>query len=529
MKKLFSTLGATLLATSLAVAGVAAPAAAFDNQTYLNAYGSYFYSGQPSAGLVTLRLVDTAQSSGQYYWIKLDGADLAQQGTGDGACQTQSTDGFFAGSNASSELWTGWTSTYCNVVSDTSPAIIKFQGEASSPTTSGFFKLNSSQFVAASGAQSVVVSISSDGTNWTELTDGVNPASIGIKKQLKYDANSCISFTPNASTAQLLSDNTPVTLQGGTAVAGKDFLGWASTSNASTQEYLAGDSIVLSTGRTLYAVCTAQQQQQAPSQPSQPQPSAPQQNSNFCSVGQGNYVFQTRGNGGATSGGASNCGYLVFTTSGTLPANNYVRAGYTFTGWNTQLDGSGVSYAPGTVITVTRNIMNSTGTMQNFYAQWSATGGNSSPSVQRPSATLGLSIGRGARVHQAPAPIVASGLQPNARYTVEVHSTPIVIASGNVASDGSVNYTASIPAGLEAGWHSMIFTSTALDGTTFTSTYYFKVAGDGTLLSTSETIPAELAYTGTNTQQIWLFLAGGFSLALIGAELLWIARRKRSN
>ena len=151
------------------------------------------------------------------------------------------------------------------------------------------------------------------------------------------------------------------------------------------------------------------------------------------------------------------------------------------------------------------------------------------PSRQAPSATLGLTLTRGGRVAQAPAPVTATGLLANAPYTVEVHSTPVIIASGNVASDGSVNYTAAIPSGLEAGWHTMIFTSTAADGTSFTSSYYFKVAGDGTLLSTSETVPAELAYTGSNGANTSLLLLGGLSLAFVGAEMFMIARRKRSN
>ena len=123
--------------------------------------------------------------------------------------------------------------------------------------------------------------------------------------------------------------------------------------------------------------------------------------------------------------------------------------------------------------------------------------------------------------------MTASGLQPNAAYTVEVHSTTVIIASGNVASDGTVNYTAAIPSGLEAGWHTIIFTSTAADGSSFTSTYFFKVGGDGTLLSTSETTPAELAYTGnSDVTKLW----GEASLALIGfGILLFIRQRKRSN
>jgi LPXTG-motif cell wall-anchored protein len=61
------------------------------------------------------------------------------------------------------------------------------------------------------------------------------------------------------------------------------------------------------------------------------------------------------------------------------------------------------------------------------------------------------------------------------------------------------------------------------------SKYYFKVSASGTLLSTSSTIPAELANTGIDSTNGIMFLLGGLSLALIGAEMIMIARRKRSN
>lgn len=46
----------------------------------------------------------------------------------------------------------------------------------------------------------------------------------------------------------------------------------------------------------------------------------------------------------------------------TVSANTFTRSGFIFTGWNTAADGSGTSYAPGAVLTLTNNIT--------LYAQW---------------------------------------------------------------------------------------------------------------------------------------------------------------
>ena len=241
------------------------------------------------------------------------------------------------------------------------------------------------------------------------------------------------------------------------------------------------------------------------------------QNQNYtpCQNGTGPFMVQAMGNGGRNSGGGGDCMFRSAQASTVAPANVFTRTGYTFAGWRTAQN---VSVAVGDSVTATQ------GAPLQLFAVWTA--GVAVNNTPRPIATLGLGVPRGSRVHTAPAPVVASGLQPNAPYSVEVHSTPVIIATGNVASDGTVNFSASIPSGLEAGWHTMIFTSTAADGSTFTSNYYFKVAGDGSLLATSETLPAELAQTGFDAAP---YLFGGLALALTGGALMLIARRKQSN
>ena len=197
-----------------------------------------------------------------------------------------------------------------------------------------------------------------------------------------------------------------------------------------------------------------------------------------------------------------------------LTANSFTRTGYTFSGWNTVANGSGTAYANSS----TSYPFTSNGTL---YAQWTANGGGGSSA----SANLTLNATTGQLVAGSTVAVAASGLQTSAPYTVVVQSTPQTIGSGN-ATSGAVNTSVTLPSGLEAGWHTLTFNSTASDGSTITSVTYFKVSASGTLLATSSTIPAELANTGVNPATGISLLVGGLSLALVGAEMFIIARRK---
>jgi uncharacterized repeat protein (TIGR02543 family) len=60
-------------------------------------------------------------------------------------------------------------------------------------------------------------------------------------------------------------------------------------------------------------------------------------------------------------------------STATVADNEFTRAGYTFTGWNTRADGSGTAYAASASLTVTGNVT--------LYAQW---GSNETPPVDTP-------------------------------------------------------------------------------------------------------------------------------------------------
>ncbi|WP_251197352.1 InlB B-repeat-containing protein [Anaerotardibacter muris] len=81
------------------------------------------------------------------------------------------------------------------------------------------------------------------------------------------------------------------------------------------------------------------------------------------------YTVQWNSNGGSTAN--TTTGNVTPSTSLTTPATNPVRAGYTFTGWNTAANGSGTAVTTGSVVSSTWNLtgVSSGGTLV-AYAQW---------------------------------------------------------------------------------------------------------------------------------------------------------------
>lgn len=136
-------------------------------------------------------------------------------------------------------------------------------------------------------------------------------------------------------------------------------------------------------------------------------------------------------------------------------------------------------------------------------------------------ASIDLSAAIGQPVAGASAPYSASGLLGGSSYDVVVRSTPQVIDQGVVPNNGTISGNAVIPAGLEPGWHTITFTTTAADGTETKDVIWFKIAADGTLLSKADSQPAELAITGAVT-------TSGIPLAIIvllmGFAAFFVAR-----
>lgn len=114
--------------------------------------------------------------------------------------------------------------------------------------------------------------------------------------------------------------------------------------------------------------------------------------------------------------------------------------------------------------------------------------------------------------------VSGTGLLPNTAWSLELHSTPLVLMSGTTDSSGNFSGTGSIPAGIEAGQHRLILTGTSSGGGALTRTVYFTVSTTGSLtyLSTdhAELSASALAVTGVNVSGLIVFAGAAFGIGI---------------
>lgn len=124
-----------------------------------------------------------------------------------------------------------------------------------------------------------------------------------------------------------------------------EFLGWSTDPSATSATYSSGGTFTTTNeNNTLYAVWSATP----------------------CPAGKLCY----RGNGADV--GSSLTQSVSSGADITLYSNNYLRAGYGFSGWNTAADGTGTTYGPNEIITV--GDVSTNGMI--LYAMWVASAGN---------------------------------------------------------------------------------------------------------------------------------------------------------
>jgi len=138
---------------------------------------------------------------------------------------------------------------------------------------------------------------------------------------------------------------------------------------------------------------------------------------------------------------------------------------------------------------------------------------------------IAIDVAVGQPVAGARVAIVAAGLQPGAAWSATVRSTPVIVGSGSVSADGTIASAVRIPAGLDAGIHSITVTSTRADGSAFAAVLYLRVSATGTLLALYNSNP-ELAATGASPAPAAL-LGGGLMLAGFAFAAVSAVRRRR--
>lgn len=133
------------------------------------------------------------------------------------------------------------------------------------------------------------------------------------KYTIAYSANggsgAPASQTKTYGTALTLSTTVPTR-------AGYNFLGWATSSTATTAQYQPGGSYTANAAATLYAVWQI-------------------------------ITYSVTYNGNGATGGSTAAQTKYYGTNLTLAQNGFTRTNYTFLYWNTKADGTGTTYAAG--------------------------------------------------------------------------------------------------------------------------------------------------------------------------------------
>lgn len=98
-----------------------------------------------------------------------------------------------------------------------------------------------------------------------------------------------------------------------------------------------------------------------------------------------------------------------------------------------------------------------------------------------PSSTLEMSLGlvTGARAASRQILIVGDGLTPGAPVALTIYSTPRILGTAVVDNDGSITVAISIPSDLESGEHTLVASSTDVDGSLVQSMAAFTLDDDG--------------------------------------------------
>lgn len=151
------------------------------------------------------------------------------------------------------------------------------------------------------------------------------------------------------------------------------------------------------------------------------------------------------------------------------------------------------------------------------------------------SADLSLNQPVGSNIADTDADYSAEGLMVESEWTLTLRSTPQVIGSGIVDGSGSIFGTATIPAGLEAGWHSITLTGTDVNGDAVSKVVWFELSADGTILAEQGTEPViepaantEEALVHTGSDIAGGLIAGGTLLAA-GLAMVVARRRQATN
>lgn len=151
--------------------------------------------------------------------------------------------------------------------------------------------------------------------------------------------------------------------------------------------------------------------------------------------------------------------------------------------------------------------------------------------IQAPAAnsvlTLQPRFGVGDLVPSAQVDLSGSDLQPNSAWSAELHSTPVVIGSGTTNGSGGFNYSATLPANIAPGQHTIYLYGTSSNGSAWTRAVYVTVGADMKATYISDVTP-ELANTGFEATPVAVTAGGLIATSVAIFAALAVARRRRA-
>ncbi len=137
--------------------------------------------------------------------------------------------------------------------------------------------------------------------------------------------------------------------------------------------------------------------------------------------------------------------------------------------------------------------------------------------------------------------LVLTGFSPGESVTVILHSAPRTLNAATAGADGTVDYAFTVPADLESGAHTLVFTGTQ---SAAVATFAFTVAGGVQPTSPPPTQPADNGGQGDEGDSVTSTSTGGLAstgvdalaqgdlaaaLIAVGAGLLLCARVRRDR
>jgi uncharacterized repeat protein (TIGR02543 family) len=269
-----------------------------------------------------------------------------------------------------------------------------------------------------------------DGDGKPDLAVGhYNSFSVSV---FRNNPSAFISFNANGGTGAMVNQQISYLASANlTANAftrtGYTFSGWNTAANGSGTAYANGSSYTMGAGNVIL----------------------------YAQWAVNTYSITFNGNG--SDGGAMSAQSIVYNTSANLSSNGFTRTGYSFSGWNTAANGSGIAYVNGSSYTMgAGNVI--------LYAQWAA---NTYTITFIGNGSDGGVMSAQSIVYNTFSPLTANSFA----------RTGYIFAGWNTAANGSgtayangVNYTMAAPANvtLYAQWtintYSITFNGNGSDG-----------------------------------------------------------------